>query len=307
MEQPRTLLEAVRMFKDPATAEDYFARIRWRAVVACPRTDCGSVSVAHLPKYRRWYCNDCKRQFSVKTGTIFEESPIGFDKWLPALWMLSADRNGISSCELARALGVTQKTAWFMLHRIRLAMETGTFTKLFGEVEIDEAYIGGKPRHRGPGPTGTKSQGPRSGGKAIVLGFRQRGGHVRAMVIDNVRRTTLLPKIREHVVPGSIVYTDSLSAYHDAREHYSHFTVNHAYEYVRGNVHTNTIESFWSVLRRTLRGTYVAPRPWHLQRYLDEQIFRFNRRDEKDGPRFIATAKATEGKRITYKSLTAKA
>lgn len=304
METPKTLLEAVQMFSDPAVAENYFAQLRWpHGVIACPRPGCGSASVARLEKYRRWYCNDCKRQFSAKTNTIFEDSPIGFNKWLPALWLLSSARNGISSCELARALGVTQKTAWFMLHRIRLAMAAGNFGQIDGEVEIDESFIGPKARstkRRGPKANGGK--GP-AANKSTVLGFRQRGGIVRAFVVRDVRRATLLPRIREHVAPGAIVYTDALKSYHDVKYGWKHHIIDHAMRYVEGTVHTNSIESFWSVLKRTLSGTYIAPRPWHLQRYLDEQIFRFNAREEKDGPRFVQAAKGADGKRVTYRQL----
>lgn len=192
-----------------------------------------------------------------------------------------------------------------MLHRIRLAMQQGSFEQIRGEVEIDETYVGGKVRHPRPGRTGTKSKGP-GAGRTIVLGFRQRGGIVRAFVVDNGRRSTLLPRIREHFAPGSIVYTDSLGSYHDVKYGYAHHVINHAVSYVEGNVHTNNIESFWSVLKRTLSGTYVAPRPWHLNRYLDEQIFRFNARESKDGPRFAEAVKGADGKRITYKALIAK-
>ena len=303
MEEPKTLLEAVRMYADPKVAHDAFVAMRWPHVVACPRMGCGSADVRAIGGSRpRWLCKDCQREFTAKTGTIFEDSPIGFDKWLPALWLLSSARNGISSCELARALDVTQKTAWFMLHRIRLAMQAGSIEPISGEVEVDETFIGGKPRHQKPGRQNTKGRGPHAG-RTVVLGFRQRGGIVRAFVVDNVRRATLLPRIREHIAPGSTVFTDSLKSYHDVKYSYAHHVINHAVKYVRGNVHTNSIESFWSVLKRTLRGTYVAPRPWHLNRYLDEQIFRFNARESSDGLRFVQAAKGADGKRITYKQL----
>ena len=193
-----------------------------------------------------------------------------------------------------------------MLHRIRLAMAAGNFEQIDGEVEIDETFIGPKARstkRRGRKPNTGK--GP-AANKTTLLGFRQRGGIVRAFVVRDVRRTTLLPRIREHVAPGAIVYTDSLKSYCDVALGWRHYMIDHAVEYVRGSVHTNSIESFWSVLKRTLSGTYVAPRPWHLQRYLDEQIFRFNAREEKDGPRFVEVVKNTDGKRITYKALTAR-
>lgn len=307
MDQPKTLLEAVAMYADPKVAHDAFVAMRWPHAIACPRMGCGSADVRAIHGSRpRWLCKDCNREFTAKTGTIFEDSPIGFNKWLPAMWLLSANRNGISSCEIARALGVTQKTAWFMLHRIRLAMSAGTFEPISGEVEIDETFIGPKARStKRRGAKDPNAKGP-AANKTTVLGFRQRGGIVRAFVVRDVRRTTLLPRVREHVAPGAIVYTDALKTYHDVKFGWKHFVIDHAVEYVRGSVHTNSIESFWSVLKRTLSGTYIAPRPWHLQRYLDEQIFRFNARESTDGLRFVQTVKGGDGKRITYKELIAK-
>lgn len=307
MDTPKTLLEATRYFADPDVAQDFLASIRWPNGVACPRMGCGSASVAYLKNARRWYCNECKRKFSVKVGTIFEDSPIGLDKWLPAVWLLASNRNGISSCELARGLGVTQKTAWFMLHRIRTAMATGTYEKqLAGSVEADETYVGGKVRPPRPGRTGAKAKGP-AAGKTTVMGIFERGGKVRAFVVQDNKRKTLLPKVFEHVAPGATVYTDSLKSYTELRESYRHFVINHAHEYVRDHhVHTNSIENFWSVLKRTIAGTYIAPRPKHLDRYLDEQIFRFNARESKDGPRFCEALKGAEGKRLTYGELTSR-
>jgi len=305
MREPKTLLEAVQYFSNPNVAEQYAAKVRWPNGVACPRMGCGSAAVAYMPKARRWYCNECKRKFSAKVGSIFEDSPISFSKWLPAIWMLSNDRNGISSCELARALGVTQKTAWFMLHRVRLGIQSGSFEKLHGEVEADETYIGGKPRHPFPLRWTGKSKGP-AVGKTTVIGLIERGGKVRAFVVPNNRKGTLLPKVFEHVEPGSTVYTDSLASYRQLKESYKHFIISHAQRYVEGIVHTNSIENFWSVLKRTIGGTYICPRPKHLDRYLDEQIFRFNSRKAKDGPRFVQALKGADGKRITYRELIGK-
>ncbi len=303
---PTTLLEAVRYFSDPDVAHKFVTELRFPNGVACPRMGCGNAEVAYMPKARRWYCKECKRKFSVKVGTIFEDSPIGFDKWLPAIWLLASNRNGISSCELARGLGVTQKTAWFILHRIRLAMREGSFEKLSGEVEADETYIG--PKARSINRYGDKSKKARGPGyrKTVVFGMRERGGKVRAIVVKDTKRGTLLPKVFESVVPGSTVYTDSLGSYHDLRGRYVHEVINHAESYVEGHVHTNSIENFWSVLKRTIGGTYIAPRPKHLDAYLDEQIFRFNERENEDGPRFLNAVKGSEGKRLTYKELITK-
>jgi transposase-like protein len=307
MEVPATLLEAIKAFKDPAVAHAYFAEIRWPNGIACPRQGCGSADVRAITGPRpRWYCRECKREFTAKVGTIFEDSPIGFDKWLPAIWLLSASRNGISSCELARSLGVTQKTAWFMLHRIRLGFASPTYERLTGEVEADETYIGGKRRHRGQRePDGSwKHEGPKKE-KAIVMGIMQRDGDVRAYVVPNDKANTLLPKIYDNVDPNANIYTDAHRAYWDLQYTHHHEYVNHMERYVEGHVHTNHIENFWRCLKRTLGGTYINVRPFHLARYVDAQAFRFNRRDEKDGPRFIDGAKGADGKRLTYKELTA--
>ncbi len=305
---PTTLLEAVRMFADKQVAHDFFVALRWPDAMACPRMDCGSCNVAKIGNRNVWRCRDCKRQFTAKVNTIFEDSPIGFDKWLPAMWMLTADRNGVSSCEVARAIGVTQKTAWFMLHRLRAAMATETFERLSGEVEADETYIGGKTRRGIPLAVRIGSEGKRAKqqAKTVVMGMRERGGKVRAFVVPNNRRGTLLPRIMQHVEPGSTLYTDSLRSYEEAREQFVHRVINHAKAYVEGRVHTNNIENFWSVLKRTLGGTYIAPRPQHLDAYLDEQVFRFNERENGDGPRFEKALQGADLRRLTYKTLTAR-
>lgn len=306
---PDTMIEAVRMFADEQVAHDFFVAMRWPRGVACPRS-CGSINVAYMAKSRRWYCNDCKGQFTAKVGTVFEDSPIGFNKWLPAFWLLASNRNGISSHELARALKVTQRTAWFMLQRIRLAMTDEAFEPLRGTVEADEAYIGGKwssmsnKRRRAVEAAG-KSQ---YSSKAPVFGIVERKGRVRAWAVPNLTLKTLLPKIRETVHEDATIYTDTSRLYHDINEFILHHrAVNHElHEYVRGNVHTNNIECFWAVLKRTLGGTYIHVNARHLDRYLQEQAFRFNERENQDGPRFANATQGAPGKRLTYKALTAK-
>lgn len=307
---PDTMLQAVRQFADPDVAHDFFVQLRWPNGVACPRKGCGSADfISYMPKHRRWYCGECKGQFSAKVGTIFEDSPIGFDKWLPAIWLIASNRNGISSCEIARALHVTQKTAWFMLHRIRLAMASGSF-QLTGTVEVDETYIGGKERSKPKRVRRRIRSGNPTEGKTMVVGMVQRGGKVRAMVVPGTKPTTrqVIPLLRRSIHRDATVYTDAAPVYKDLNEHFlRHESVNHtAEEYVRGQVSTNSIESFWSVLKRTLSGTYVAPRPWQLHRYLDEQIFRFNERENSDGPRFAMAVKGADQKRLTYKALVGK-
>jgi transposase-like protein len=308
METPASLLEAIEFFSDPARAHEYATKMRWPNGVACPRMGCGSAAVRYIKTRRTWFCKECKRQFTAKVGTVFEDSPIPFTKWMPAIWLLTANRNGISSYELARGLKVSQKTAWFMLHRIRLILRNTDTTPFSGKVEADETFVGAKARHlrrtHHKAISGLKS-GP-VGNKTPILGIMERGGRMRGWVMSDIKKKTLLPKVYETVAHGSRMFTDSAMHYVDLKESYIHETVNHAFEYVRGEAHTNNMEAFWAVLKRTLGGTYIAPRPWHLERYLDEQIFRFNTRKESDGKRFAKAVKAADGKRLTYKTLTGK-
>lgn len=305
---PTTLLEAVRAFANPQVAHDYFVAIRWPNGMACPRMGCGSADVSRIADRNLWKCRECKRQFTAKVNTVFEDSPIGFDKWLPALWLLASNRNGISSCELARGLNVSQKAAWFMLHRLRLMMRSGTWDRLSGEVEADETYIGGKTRRLIPRAQriGKENKKAKMDAKTVVLGLVERGGRVRAMVVASNRKTTLAPRVLANVTPGSTLYTDSLKSYIGMQGVYTHHIINHAKAYVEGQVHTNNIENFWSVLKRTLAGTYIAARPSHLDAYLDEQVFRFNARRDNDGDRFNEALKGADGRRLTWAVLTDK-
>lgn len=310
METPTTLLEAVTYFSDPDRAHEYAVRLRWPNGIACPRTGCGSASVQFIATRRMWRCKDCKRQFSVRVGTIFEDSPIPFTKWLPAIWLLANTKNGTSSHELGRALGVTQKTAWFMFHRIRTAMKDLNAAPFSGEIEADETYVGGRKRATMTTSLGFRKMkhGPFEG-KATVFGMVQRGtakgkSRARAMVVPNHKASPLLPKIWENVIPQSRLYTDALRSYRASEEAYIHKFIDHSIKYVEGRVHTNSIENFWSCLKRTIGGTYICPRPFHLDAYLDEQVFRFNAREDNDAGRFVAALKGAEGRRVTYKALT---
>jgi transposase-like protein len=307
---PKTLLEAVRYFSEYKVAHDFFVAIRFPHGVACPRMGCGSAAVAFMPKHWRWYCNECKRQFSAKVGTVFEDSPIPLTKWLPAIWLIASNRNGISSYEIARGLGVTQKTAWFMMHRIRAMMEDDATDKLTGTVEADEAYIGGsfesmnRRRRRAVNRAGHT---PYSAKQAVV-GMVERKGRVRAFSVRNVQAKTLLPKLLASIDQDATLYTDTATLYTHINEYFLHHaTVDHGLkEYVRGEVHTNNIEAFWAVLKRTIGGTYTHVNPRHLDRYLAEQVYRFNERENEDGPRFAKATKGADGKRLTYKELIAK-
>ncbi|MEA2561399.1 MAG: hypothetical protein QOH06_2903 [Acidobacteriota bacterium] len=303
---PETLVEAIKFFADPDVSLAFVAKLRWSNGITCPR--CGAGETSFLSTRRVWKCKGCKKQFSVKVGTIFEDSPIGLDKWLPALWMVVNCKNGISSYEMARDLGVTQKTAWFMNHRIRLAVQEGTFEPMSGEVEIDETFIGGKARNMHKAERERKITGTGGMGKTAVMGLLERhgaGGHskVRAKVVPNVRRSTLRPEIEENVAEGSEVFTDALKSYASLSDAYTHAVIDHAECYAKGKVHTNGLENFWSLLKRSIKGTYVSVEPFHLFRYLDEQSFRFNTRKLSDGMRFLSAAVGIIGKRLTYKSL----
>ena len=302
-ETPRTLREAVALYADEQKAFERVRDRRWPEGVSCPH--CASMAVRFMEKRRVWQCNDCRKQFSAKTGTIFEDSPIPFKKWLPAIWLIANCKNGISSHEIARDLGVTQKTAWFMLHRIRLAMQTGTFEKLSGHVEVDETYIGGKARNMHYGKRKSKNR-IGGAGKAMVMGFIERGGKVVTKHVDGLDTRKAANHVRNTVDETSKLFTDSLDVYRELPFYYEHQMVNHAVQYVRGNVHTNTLENYWSLLKRSLGGTYVSVEPFHLFRYLDEQAFRYNQRRTTDAHRFDLALSQIVGKRLTYNELTGK-
>lgn len=308
---PETLLDAVTYFADPDRCLAFMVAQRWTdGVVRCPQ--CGNDEVTFLANQRRWKCRTKhpRQQFSIKVGTIFEDSPIALEKWLPALWMLVNDKNGISSYEVARALGVTQKTAWFMLHRLRLALQRGSMDKFKGDVEVDETYIGGSARHmhkdrikklKGTGTPGMV-------GKVAVMGLLERHGRdghsrVRLQIVPGTKTATLDAEVWKHVQAGSDVHTDALASYRKLENEYIHNVIDHAESYVRGKVHTNGLENFWSLLKRAIRGTYVSVEPFHLFPYLDEQAYRFNARKTDDASRFVAALRSIVGRRLTYNAL----
>ena len=300
---PTTLLEAVRYFGDEAVCRDFLAGLRWPNGVGC--IACDSERVGFLQTRALWRCKDCRKEFSVKKGTIFEDSPIALSKWLPAIWLYSAGKKGRSSHQLARDLGVTQKTAWFISHRIRLAMETESFdAPLSGEVEVDETMMGGKDQNKHK-QFRRGNWGPQVG-KVAVMGLLERHGEVRAMTVTSRHKPVLQAEVRRHVAPGSTVYSDQLKSYQGLAEDYVHEVINHSEEYVRGHVHTNGIENFWSLFKRVIYGTHHSVQPFHLDRYLDENVQRFNTRQLRDDVRFTQTAGAVIGRRLTYKELTGK-
>jgi len=311
---PKTLTQAIRHYSDPQTCINAVAMMRWEdGSPVCPRCNAAQGTRNHywLKTQKRWKCYSCRKQFSVKVGTIFEDSPLGLDIWLTALWMLCNCRNGVSSYEIARATGIAQKNAWFVLQRLRFVMrDTRPVMLGDGPVEADEAFIGGKPKNmhrkrRLQRQTGAHGYSE----KAVVFGMLDRGTReVRAQVVPNVKRETLQKAILDRVGFGSTVYTDGFHAYDKlGASGFVHETVNHVEEYVRGQVHTQAIENFWSCLKRSLSGTYIAVEPFHLDRYLDEQMFRFNNRiGHDDGSRFQKALGQVSGKRLTWVELTGK-
>ena len=315
MTEPKTLQEAIAYFANPEHAFVYAVNWRWPdGVVTCPR--CGHDKHSFIKTRRIWFCKGCKKQFTVKVGTIFEDSPIGMDKWLVAMWMVTNCKNGVSSYEMHRAIGVTQKSAWFMLHRIRLAMQDETIGKLGhnGPVEMDETFVGGKIKNmhkaKKPKPPSTRTN-RLSGiiGKTIVVGMLERNGRVKAEVVMDRTNSTLHALASKHILSDSTLITDEWGGYQG--NDFEHQVINHANEYVNGLIHTNGIENFWSLLKRGLNGTYVSVEPFHLFRYIDEQAFRYNNRATKDNPltdsdRFTLALSQVAGKRLTYQELTGK-
>jgi transposase-like protein len=321
----KTLQDAILYFSDPVNCRKYVVANRWPNGVVCPR--CGSKDVLFLEKYERWHCRAKHEapQFTLKTGTVMEDSPIRLEKWLPAFWLLANSRNGISSYELHRSLGITQKTAWFMLHRIRLAMKTKGYVKMGGsgsELEADECYMGGKDSNKHLSKRAElrrfqNSAEKRGSGKLVtktaVMGLLDRQqGKVHAQTVPEVNRRELRSAILNHVLPGSKLYTDQAGLYKKLPEGISHEFVNHLKEYVIGRVHTNGIENFWSLVQRMVGGTYVSVDSVHLDRYLDEQVFRYNHRKDTlgnktpDADRFSLAVSQVAGRRLTYSELTGK-
>jgi transposase-like protein len=308
--EPQTLTEAIRYYSDEQTCIDLLASLRWPdGQVYC--AGCGEIgNTIWLANQKRWKCRGCKKQFSVKVNTVFQDSPIGLDKWMVAVWMLANCRNGVSSYEIMRAIGVTQKSTWHMLHRIRLAMTDATADKLgsSGPVEADETFVGGKVKNMHKSRRVIGMNYSAGNGKTIVMGMLERGGKVRARVIKDRKLENMRPMLDANVHPGSHLITDEHTNYPIiARESdHIHEIINHIEGYVRGHIHTNGIENFWSCLKRSLNGTYISVEPYHLDRYVEEQVFRFNlrKRENTDASRFKAVLKDIVGRRLTYAELT---
>lgn len=318
METPKTLQQAIQYFSDHKNCRRFMVSMLFEdGIIRCPR--CGSENIGYLEKARVYKCygDHPRPKFSLKVGTVMEDSAIPLEKWLPAFWMLANDKNGISSYELARAIGVTQKSAWFMLHRIRLAMKTHAFGPQWklgggsGAVEVDETFVGPNPKNMHRERAMRNGAAPNRG-KTVVMGMLDREvREVRAKVIPNVKRETLQNEVLREVKHGSTVFTDEHIGYDNLHSRFVHDVVKHAERYVDGQVHTNGIENFWSLLKRTLKGTYIAVEPYHLERYIDEQVFRYNYRGTKknkitDADRFGIALSQIAHKRLTYAEVTGK-
>jgi len=312
MKEPQTLEQAIRYFTDPDNCLNYIVARRWPdGVVTCPT--CGSSEVRFLATRRLWECKNKhpRKQFSIKVGTIFEDSPLGLEKWLAAMWMLVNCKNGISSYEVGRDLGISQKSAWHLNHRIRRALQANSLLKLGGgggEVEVDETFIGGKARNMHVDKRQRRITGTGGKDKTIVFGALERGGMVRATVVASRKKSGLQACVKQHVEAGAALYSDALKSYDGLTQEYAHKVIDHAEKYVDGRVHTNGLENFWSLLKRGINGTYVSVEPFHLFRYLDEQSFRYNnRKNLTDADRFSLAVSGIVGKRVTFKELTGEA
>ena len=306
--EPKTLQEAIVYFSDFENCQRFIIDLRWAdGKVRCP--SCGSEKVTYLANARLWKCYEkhAKAKFSLKVGTIMEDSAIPADKWLAAMWLIVNCKNGISSCEIARDLGITQKSAWHMAHRIRFALHHGSFEKLSGHVEVDETFIGGKARNMHVAQRRRRITGTGTKDKTAVMGILERGGKIRTVVVPNRKKHALQAE-----EAGAALYTDALLSYDGLAGDYAHQVVDHAVEYVSGTCHTNGLENFWCLLKRGISGTYVSVEPFHLFRYLDEQAYRFNNRATADNPlndfdRFKLAASQIVGKRLTWKEVTGRA
>jgi transposase-like protein len=306
---PKTLIEAVRYYSDIDMCNAKMFKMKWpNGKAECPK--CGGRKIGEIKSRKMLQCRECRKQFSYKVGTIFEDSPIGLDRWFVAVWVIANAKNGISSHELGRALGVRQATAWFMLHRIREAMGTSTFQDLkgSGEIESDETFIGGVAKNMHKHIRERKITGRGSVNKAVVQGVLERGdgkrkSRIQTWVVPNTDGPALQPNIGRNVEFGAKVYTDAHGGYSGLARRFVHATVDHAKEYVRGAVHVNGVENFWSLFKRSIKGTWTWVADYHLQRYAIEQEWRFNNREFDDGTRFEQVMKCVVGRRLTYRRL----
>lgn len=302
MNEPNTLMEAIAHFADPDRALFAFVALRWPTGVWCPR--CGMPDPSFISTRRIWKCKSCRRQFSAKVGTVMEDSPLGLDKWMTGIWLVANAKNGISSHEIGRALGITQKSAWFMAHRIRHALMMGSFDKLDGEVEVDQTFIGPDKRKMNEDARERFERLPEGTERTVVQSAVERGGDARSRVIADTSRRAIHGAVRDAVEPGSQIYTDEHVSF-DRLDGYERATVNHGEgQYRNGDAYTNTVEGYFNLFKRCVKGTWISVSPWHTNRYLADQDFRWNERKADDGRRFRMATRTVTGRRMTYARLT---
>ena len=298
-----SFFELVNYFDTEEKCIQYLAQMRWNGQAQCPYCE-HNVTYELKGKTRRWKCASCRQQFSVRVGTIFEDSKIALRKWFFAIYLVTAHKKGISSHQLGRDLKLTQKTAWFMLQRIRLAFAPEEDIKLGNTVEIDETYVGGKESNKHKSKRTPNTQGRSTKTKTPVLGIIERDGKVFAVPVENTKGKTILPIINAKVEPGTKVYTDEWTPYRALNKNFEHSFVQHsADQYVDGIVHTNSMESFWALFKRGIIGIYHQTSDKHLHHYVNEFTFRFNNRKLSEGSRFDVLIANTNNKGITYKEL----
>jgi transposase-like protein len=307
------LLTFYQTFATEKQCEGFLAKQRWGNSITCPK--CGTIGIkAYELASGRLKCADCRQPFTVRVGSVFEDSNVPLQKWFLAIYICTSMKKGISSIQLGKYLGVTQKTAWFMLQRIRYVFETGSYEKFTGQVEVDETYIGGKESNkhsnkRIKGKTGKGAQGFGSKNiKTPVVGIVERQGDMRAVVTNDTGSKTLMGLISHHVDLSATVYTDEHMPYRTLPKlGYKHESVNHGVkEFVNGMASTNTAEGFWSHLKRGIDGIYHHVSSKHLQFYCDEYSYRWNTREMTDAERFEDWFKGINGKRLLYKQLISK-